>query len=158
MSRRTVLIRVWQLRDEISTFLALKDIKVPEFEDLSRVSDFAFLVECRFFHFPSLNLQDNVDENKYTESISNLQVNLDTRYEDFRHQQQSFDIFAKPFSFGRKLLHWSSNSLTCSLAKISRQASRMFGVISIYVTLPFDYISCYFHTRKKDSWHVWKHL
>ena len=141
LSRGAVLKRVWQLRDEISNFLASKGQKKSEFEDPTWNSDFAFLVDMtthlnilnstlqgknklihelyatirsyetklalfklqlknnNFFHFPSLNSQNNADGNKYARIISNLQENFDSRFGDFRHQQQSFEIFAGPFSF-----------------------------------------------------------
>ena len=45
LSRGAVLKSVWQLRDEISNFLASKGQKKPEFEDPTWNSDFAFLVD-----------------------------------------------------------------------------------------------------------------
>ncbi|KAI6655961.1 General transcription factor II-I repeat domain-containing protein 2-like [Oopsacas minuta] len=45
LSRGVVLERVWELRDEISSFLASKGKKVPEFEDTNWISDFAFLLD-----------------------------------------------------------------------------------------------------------------
>ena len=55
LSRGAVLKRVWQLRDEISNFLASKGQKKPEFEDPTWMSDFAFLVD-KTTHLNILNL------------------------------------------------------------------------------------------------------
>ena len=161
LSRGAVLKRVWQLRDEISNFLASKGQKKPEFEDPMWISDFAFLVDItthlnmlihelyatiqsfemklalfklqlknnNFFHFPSLNSQNNADGNKYARIISNLQENFESRFGDFRHQQQSFEIFAQPFSFDAQYApqELQLELVDFSLAQISRQTSRMLA-------------------------------
>ncbi|KAI6661857.1 General transcription factor II-I repeat domain-containing protein 2-like [Oopsacas minuta] len=196
LSRGVVLKRVWELRDEISSFLASKGKKVLEFEDTNWISDFAFLLDMtthlnilnstlqgknklihelyatirsfemklalfklqlknnNFSHFPALKSQDSADGNKYAEIISNLQENFDTRFGDFRNQQQSFEIFAQPFSFDPQ---YAPQELQLELIDLQSSIDlkadfKNVGVISFYKTLPSDiYPAILKHARRIAS-------
>ena len=48
--------RVYQLRNELTTFVREKGLEVPEFSDSKWLSDFVFLVDI-INHLTSLNLK-----------------------------------------------------------------------------------------------------
>ena len=56
LSRGAMLERVYQLRNELTTFVREKGLEVPEFSDSKWLSDFAFLVDITN-HLNSLNLK-----------------------------------------------------------------------------------------------------
>ncbi|KAI6653051.1 general transcription factor II-I repeat domain-containing protein 2B-like [Oopsacas minuta] len=107
-----------------------------------------------FSHFPALKSQDSADGNKYAEINSNLQENFDTRFGDFRNQQQSFKIFAQPFSFE---LQYAPQELQLELIDLQSSIDlkadfKDVGVISFYKTLPSDiYPAILQHARRIAS-------
>ncbi|KAI6655798.1 General transcription factor II-I repeat domain-containing protein 2-like [Oopsacas minuta] len=132
LSRGVVLERVWELRDEISSLLASKDKKVPEFEDTNWISDFAFLVDMT----TQLNILNSTLQGKN------------------KNQQQSFEIFAQPFSFDPQ---YAPQELQLELIDLQSSIDlkadfKDVGVISFYKTLPSDiYPAILKHARRIAS-------
>ncbi|KAI6648307.1 General transcription factor II-I repeat domain-containing protein 2-like [Oopsacas minuta] len=131
LSRGVVLKRVWELRDEISSFLASKDKKVPEFE--------------------ALKSQDSADGPNMLKlfQISKKTLILNLEILEINNKASRF---SQPFSFDPK---YAPRELQLELVNLQSSIDleaefKDVGVISFYKTLPSD-LSCYFKTRKKDS-------
>ena len=89
LSRGAMLERVYQLRNELTTFVREKGLEVPEFSDSKWLSDFAFLVDITN-HLNSLNLKlqgKNQLVNVLYEHVCAFQAKL--RLWEFQLKQQN---------------------------------------------------------------------
>ena len=89
LSRGAMLERVYQLRNELTTFVREKGLEVPEFSDSKWLSDFAFLVDITN-HLNSLNLKlqgKNQLVNVLYEHVCAFQARL--RLWEFQLKQQN---------------------------------------------------------------------
>ena len=142
LSRGAVLKRIWQLRDEISNFLASKGQKKPEFEDPSWISDFAFLVDMTT-HLNILNstLQG---KNKLIHELYATIRSFETKLALFKLQLKNNHFFHFP-SLIHKIMPMETNmlelsqiskkilSLDLEILDINNKASRFLHSLSVLI-------------------------
>uniref|UniRef100_A0A8C8RUL4 Uncharacterized protein n=1 Tax=Pelusios castaneus TaxID=367368 RepID=A0A8C8RUL4_9SAUR len=124
LSLGKVFKRVWDLKEEIGTFLELKrkSDDFPELSDKKWLCDFAFYVhdmytnvsafkskltffsrqisKKNFSHFPTLATQKEAIQNvnKYSKSLNNLHEEFCRRFSDFEKIEKSLQLVACPLS------------------------------------------------------------
>ena len=70
--------------------------------------------------------------------LSQISKNFESRFGDFRHQQQSFEIFAQPFSFDAQYASLELILMDLQFIIDPNADFKDVGVISFYKTVPSD--------------------
>ncbi|XP_044220325.1 general transcription factor II-I repeat domain-containing protein 2B-like [Thunnus albacares] len=106
ISDLTFLVDVTELLNILNLQLRAKDQIISQLSDRVRAFKQKLLLLSRHLsagnlaHFPSLREVGLMEENvpKYMNILSNLVLEFDRRFEDFRHNATVFELFAEPFS------------------------------------------------------------
>ncbi|CAK1600467.1 unnamed protein product [Parnassius mnemosyne] len=108
LSKRKILKRFYELRNEIADFMKIKDKPLSELSDPKLICDLAFLGDLTgYLNELNLKLQkqgqlsayENIAYAQYAEELKLLLEQFSNRFSDFKNMEDCFSLFATPTKY-----------------------------------------------------------